>query len=171
MQNAQETLDLMHMYVHPHRSIQQELESTLDRGVRMRLVTAGNNQTDFSPVPRAFGFFNRSYFLPLLKSGRSAEIYEFIPNSILYHKKVMIVDNRYSLIGSYNFGKKSHYGDYEVVVDIDSPLVAAQFLEAMEDDIAQSRPCCETEAKTWHEDWLYRVVNQLQGMFILGPVL
>ena len=167
MRKAEKCLDIMHMYLHPHKSIQRELETTLERGLSLRIVTSGNSRNSFSPVPRAFGFFNRSYFAPLSR----AQIYEFAQDNVLYHKKVLIVDQRFSLIGSYNLGKKSHYGDYELVVDIDSPKVAKQFLDVMEADINYSDLCCESQATCWYESLWYQIVNGFQRLFILGPVL
>ncbi len=171
IQRAKQTLALMHMHMHPHTSVREELENALDRGVSARIVTNGNSQPGWSPVPRAFGFFNRSYYLPWLTFGRSTQIYEFSRDNTLYHKKVMIVDGRYSLIGSYNLGKKSHYGDYEVVLDIDSTEVASQFLEVMDKDIASSCRCSEADARAWHYSWWYRALNALQRFFIFGPLL
>lgn len=170
IQRAQQSIDLMHMYTHPHKSIQKALETALKRDLSLRIVTNGNEQTGFSPVSRVFGFFNRSTYLPLLKLGK-AEIYEFNLNNTLYHKKVMIIDRRYSLIGSYNFGKKSHYGDYEVTLEIDSPEVAAQFLAVMEQDIQHTSRCDRSQAETWFFSWWYRAINALQRSLIVGPLL
>ncbi len=168
---AERSIDLMHMYTHPHRTLRQALEGAVERGVDLRVVTNGNSQAGFSPVPRVFGFFNRSTFFPLLTANQSAEIYECTSDNTLYHRKVMVVDGRYSLIGSYNFGKKSHYGDYEVVIEIDSPAIAAEFVKVMEADMGNAKRCKYPEARLWAQSWWYQAMNALQRWFVVGPLL
>jgi phosphatidylserine/phosphatidylglycerophosphate/cardiolipin synthase-like enzyme len=63
-----------------------------------------------------------------------SNVYECEKENILYHKKVMTVDKRYAVVGSYNFGVKSAKWDYENVCVFDDPRIAALMEQALEED-------------------------------------
>lgn len=65
----------------------------------------------------AYAVFNRLNY-PLVN-----EVFEMQENE-LYHKKVIRIDDRWTCVGSYNFTKKSHHFDDEIMIVIHSQRVA-----------------------------------------------
>jgi len=66
-------------------------------------------------------------------------VYEFSKKSVGKHKKVAVFDNRIGVIGSYNFGVKSHECDYEMAFVFVSSEVADDILEGIEEDKKDSK--------------------------------
>lgn len=61
------------------------------------------------------------------------------------HAKTVLVDDRISIIGSFNFDMRSAYLDTEMMLVIDCPELNAQLRETMADTMAQSRWVAEGE--------------------------
>lgn len=74
------------------------------------------------------------------------EIREFDVAGTLMHKKVMVVDGRYIIIGSYNLGFKSDKSDDEILVVIDDPRLAKQVEEILKQDMKLSEPVTHEKA-------------------------
>jgi phosphatidylserine/phosphatidylglycerophosphate/cardiolipin synthase-like enzyme len=56
-------------------------------------------------------------------------VYEWIDPLSLYHRKVMVIDEKHIIIGSYNLGIKSANYDYECALVIeDSPEIAKDLM-------------------------------------------
>lgn len=80
---------------------------------------------------------SRDEFLAL----RGAEIF-IDENDALFHHKVMIIDARTVITGSYNFSVAAENENDENVLIIESPTIAAQYLAAM-DSLIQPRGAME----------------------------
>lgn len=181
---AQHSIDLMHMYISPVEEVHNSLIEASRRGVAITLIT--NGAGDACPmVTKAIGAYNRPNILPLLlgrkfrmneraqaEASQALECtaYAYEVEDTLYHKKVMVLDDRISVIGSYNLGHKSHYGDYEIVVEVDSPELAQQIKQVMKQDIACAHLCSREELTEWYFGLGPRSLALLEGSLILGPL-
>ncbi len=184
VKKSQKSIDLMHMYMSPVDEVYDSLMDATSRGVELNLVTNGPKD----PVPivtRTFGSYNMTWMLPLYLGSRfrlgerdiadsctakNCNVYVYEARDTLYHKKVMLVDDQIFVIGSYNLGYKSHYGDYEAIIEIDSLAVAAQVKHIMAADCRKSRKCDRAELSNWYFDLGPRVLALLQSTLLLGPI-
>ncbi len=182
--DAEKSLDLMHMYMSPVDEVYDSLINASQRGLAINLVTNGGG-TDTPMVTKAIGTYNRTHLLPLVLGSRfgiversraetcipgDCQIYTFDANETLYHKKVMVVDERISVIGSYNLGHKSHYGDHEVIVIMQSEDVAREFLATMQYDRSRAHLCQLSEIMDWHFGLGPRTLSLIEGTLIVGPL-
>ena len=136
------------------------------RGVKTEIITNGIN--DQAPAYTVnFAYANRIHFLPILK-GRgysflerrkcnkhpdfNAHFYEYFVKDIVYHKKVMLVDNRYFLIGCYNLDVHSDLADYELVMVIDSPELAQEAAKVAKRDLEHSLKLSAEIVQEWYFD-------------------
>lgn len=78
----------------------------------------------------------------------------------------MIIDDSIFVIGSYNFGKKSDLFDYESIVIIRCPQVAARANQVFQKDLALSQPIDSNEILQWYFDPFYHFVGHLQINFM-----
>ena len=62
----------------------------------------------------------------------------------------MVIDRRYTVIGSYNLGIKSDAMDYEIIFVIDSPEIAQETLKVLERDKSYSLKVNSKEAREWY---------------------
>ena len=184
VQNADVTIELAHMFFSPVEEVYSPLIEAGNRGVDLTLIT--NVASTHSPlVTKAIGTHNRTFLFPLL-AGRtyridqrpSAEqqlfnhcaIYDYDRSDSLYHKKVMIVDRKITVVGSYNLGQKSHYGDYEVIIEADDERVAEAMAKKLEQDQSESTLCQMDQLMDWYFGFGSRSLSLLEGTFIMGPL-
>lgn len=164
VRKAKEEIVIANLFFHPTSYILNPFMEASKRGVSITLVT--NGSYDDSPYfGGLFGALNRVHYVPLIY-GRSfhyyqalqamkakpnkVKIYEYHIPDVLYHKKVMVVDRKITIMGSYNLGIKSDQFDYEMDLILDSPEVAADFLEVINHDISLSEPISAYEARKWY---------------------
>ena len=91
--------------------------------------------------------------------------FEYDVKDILYHKKVMVVDRRYTIIGSYNLGIRSDMSDYELVFLIDSEEVAETALKVLRRDLILSREVSPELARSWYFDPVTAYIAGTQRQF------
>ena len=174
IKEAKEDIVIANLYSFPMGNIPEYLMEKGREEIPITLIT--NGYYDDSPFFCShFGWANRSIFLPLFcgkhyhlwqKSKCKKDkvcpvsIYEFHLPNILYHQKMMVIDHRLSIIGSYNLGMKSHHGDYEMIFVIDHPRVAQDLLNVIEIDKNYSELISFEQACDWYFDltidWLAR---------------
>jgi len=114
------------------------------RGVKVEIIVPGGHvDTD---VTRRAG---RSRWGPLLEAG--AEIYEYQPT--MYHCKVMIVDDRWTSVGSANFDNRSFRLNDEANLNVYDADFAREQVGAFEHDKEQSRRVTfeEWKNRSWTE--------------------
>jgi cardiolipin synthase len=106
--NAVSEIYLVSSYFIPGRKMLREILKAADRGVKIKLILG--KQSDVPIAQKA------TYFLyhKLLKHG--IEIYEYKPSIV--HAKVMMVDGKWSTVGSYNLNFISEYNSIELNVNI-----------------------------------------------------
>lgn len=99
------------------------------RGVKVQLILPAR-----SDVPLV-QLVNRSSYSILLRGG--IEIYEL--GSTILHGKLMLIDGRWSVIGSANLDHRSFHRNFEVNVIVSSSDFGRQVEELFHDDLADSR--------------------------------
>jgi cardiolipin synthase A/B len=139
--------------------------STLDaltvartRGVRVRILTDGD-KTDTKSVKAA----SRSAYDDLLAAGY--EIHEYQPT--MMHVKAVVIDRRWSLIGSANFDNRSFELNDEITIAVDDAALADALMSAFERDLTRSRRLTVEE---WRKRSIFeRAMELFWGLF--GEVL
>ena len=188
IKNAKQSIDIGNMYFFPRKTIYEELMKAVNRNVALKVVTNGlreDNALNNISID-LYGYMNRMNYFPVM-AGRhysiwemfssvnadrgNTEIYELKLSSVLYHKKVMTVDDRYSIIGSYNLGMKSEDAAYEVATLIDSPLIASQMKAILADDQAHSEKISFTRALGWYFNPYYNITEAIEKRFFDGLML
>jgi cardiolipin synthase len=117
-------------YFAPSPEVVKLLLGAIDRGVRVRILTAGP-RTD-SHLVRWAGHF---VFDDLLHAG--AELHEFQPT--LNHQKIMVVDRQWCYLGSANFDDRSFDINAEVGLGILDAGVCDILAAAFERDLQRAR--------------------------------
>ena len=95
---ARKTLYITNAYFAPDHNFVEQLAATAQRGVDVRILTAGP-QTDVNLVRHA----GRASYTTLLAAG--VRIYEWRPTTL--HAKTFVIDGQWSTIGSMNFDNRS----------------------------------------------------------------
>ncbi len=149
IQRAQRKIRLAQLCFNPVKKIREALQVAVQRGVEIELiVTGGGKRGTFlgNMITQA----SRSNYLSLMVGHKitslhtkqalqgqvlpHVKIYEYAVPNIMYHKKVLTIDDRYTWIGSYNLSIKSHFADYELMLKIDSPAVVKAVESVLDHD-------------------------------------
>ena len=126
---SRDSIDLCSPYFVPDLGIRRELLAARERGVRIRILTGGP-YSDHGLVRRA----GRRRYGPLLEAG--VEIREY--TSHMLHAKVLVVDGRWSLLGSTNIDHRSFGLNDEVNLLVLSPDLGAKLQQTFEEDLLRS---------------------------------
>ncbi|MDA1074266.1 MAG: phosphatidylserine/phosphatidylglycerophosphate/cardiolipin synthase family protein [Proteobacteria bacterium] len=152
--SASETIDLSSPYFIPDLGIRQELLAARNRGVRVRILTSGRHNDH--RIARRAG--RRRYGL-LLEGG--IEISEF--STRMMHAKVLVVDGRWSIVGSTNIDNRSFRLNDEVNLLVLDQILGTALQQAFEDDLAHS---VALDLESWRRrSWTER------ALALLGRVL
>lgn len=147
---ARESIDLCSPYFVPDFGIRRELLAARERGVRVRIVTGGP-YSDHGIARRA----GRRRYGPLLEAG--VQIAEYATH--MMHVKVMVVDGRFSLLGSTNIDHRSFGLNDEVNLLVLSPQLSAQVQAMFEEDLSHSQ---NLDLANWRRrSWGERVLATL----------
>lgn len=151
---AERSIDLSVAYFVPDDLTRKLLIDALARGVRVRLITPGEN-TDTETVKAA----SRATWGPLLQAG--AQIHEYQPT--MYHCKVMIVDQLMVSVGSTNFDNRSFRLNDEANLNVYDPSFATRQAAIFEEDLKQSRRVTFDEwlSRPWTEKLAERLASVL----------
>ncbi len=141
---ARQSVDIQSPYFVLDSSTLDALSVARQRGVRIRILTEGDT-TDTKTVKAA----SRSAYDALLASGYA--IYEYQPT--MMHAKAVVVDRRWSLIGSANFDNRSFELNDEITVAVDDTGLADELTKAFEQDLTRSK-------RLTLEEWRRRPVTQ-----------
>ncbi len=128
---ARESIELCSPYFIPDLGIRRELLAARARGVRVRIL-AGGPYSDHGLVRRA----GRRRYGSLLRAG--VEVSEYA--SHMMHAKVLVIDGRWSLLGSTNIDHRSFDLNDEVNLLVRSRELASQLQQTFEDDLSSSVP-------------------------------
>ena len=176
---AEKEIIIANLYFCPVDSIFQALLRAVNRGVKITVIT--NGVSDVAPeYTQYFCWANRIHYVPLFYGRtfllwdqwnvgglpvKETHIYEYHVKDILLHKKMMIVDGRTLVVGSYNLGSRSDNGDYELVLVADSEELAADLKKVHEKDLSHSRAISSAEAREWYFDPFKVSLGELQKRF------
>ena len=176
IQEAREEIIISNLYFCPIDSIFNALLDAVNRGVKLTVIT--NGVGDVAPLyTQFFCWANRMSYVPAIygsafhfwdawsmasKPLKNTRIYEYHVKDVLLHKKIMIVDEKVSLVGSYNLGVRSDMGDYEMVVRMNCPEIAADLKRVQEKDLRHSREISSEEACSWYFDPVKASLGEMQ---------
>jgi cardiolipin synthase len=127
---ARKTLYISNSYFVPGENFMQLLLSAARRGVDVRVLTV-SSKTDVKTT----WYAGRTYYEKLLEGG--VKIYEYQPT--MMHAKSMVVDGRWSYVGSMNFDNRSlSFNNESLLVTLDRGI-GAQMDSIFMDDIKFSQ--------------------------------
>lgn len=129
---AEHEIILISPYFVPGKQGARWLAGLEARGVQVKVLTNSLNATDVAAVHGGYARYRKR----LLRDG--VEIHELKPSAVApapvesmgvssrssLHTKAVIVDGRYSLVGSFNFDPRSTWLNTEMSVLIDDPIFA-----------------------------------------------
>ena len=151
---ARQTIDIQSPYFVLDGSVRTALSRARDRGVRIRVLTDGPI-TDTMSVKHA----SRNEYAELLAAGD--RIFEYQPT--MMHAKAMVVDRRWSIIGSANFDNRSLELNDEITIAADDPDLATTLSAAFDADLIRSR---EWRTDEWSKrPWHWKLRQQFWGLF------
>ena len=127
---ARHSVDIQSPYFVLDSSTLDALTVARQRGVHVRILTEGDI-TDTKSVKAA----SRSAYDRLLAEGY--EIHEYQPT--MMHVKAVVIDRRWSLVGSANFDNRSFELNDEITLAVDDPALAAALTTAFERDLTRSK--------------------------------
>lgn len=117
---ARHRIDIETPGFHPPDWLARELRAAAGRGVRVRVLTNSETSTNF---PAAY-WSGAYHFDELVRGGIEIHLWDRGRRTI--HSKVLVVDDRLAMIGSYNFSNRSSLWDAENgIVTTDPPTVAS----------------------------------------------
>lgn len=176
---AKEEIIIANLYFCPVDDVYNALMGAVNRGVKLTVLT--NGISDYSPqYTKYFCWANRINYAPLLygkkfsmwdsRYATNAELkkvrfFEYHVKDILLHKKMMVIDGRYSVIGSYNLGYRSDIGEYEMIVIFDAQEIANDLKKVHEKDLSYSIEISPKEISGWYFDPLKQALANIQRKF------
>jgi len=167
--NAAKKIMIGQMFFHPPQTLIDALSRAAKRGVKIDLITNSKGKE----APLAHRFFvdlaqNKYRQLFEQDGHQNIKVYEFYRANTTYHKKVIVVDDRYTGFGSGNFGKKSldeHAADYEFNGIVDSSEFARETMSVLQKDIELSHEISPEKARGL--SWDTRLAAWLQEMLMV----
>ena len=125
---AQEDIVLAHLQFYPHQEILDALKQKKKEGVPIILVTPGvKDKSCFGRCVQVW-ISRSNYDIP-------SEVYEYQVTKQLFHKKIGVFDSKYTVIGSYNLGRKSSLYDHELICVIKDAAVSARVKKILDTDM------------------------------------
>lgn len=124
---AEESITIMCSYFLPGRVLRKRLGLAAKRGVKVKLILAGPSDVMLAK------YAERYLYRWMLRN--KIEIYEYQPSVL--HAKMMVVDNRWVTIGSFNVNNVSAYASMEMNLDVRNKPFASFVQHTMESIIAK----------------------------------
>jgi len=152
---AQNNIRIGTAYFVPDEIALRQLLAARERGVRVDIMVPGKH-TNKDVVRSA----SRHFWGDLLRAG--VNIYEFDPT--MYHAKIMVVDDRWTTVGSANFDERSFRLNDEANLNLFGADFAREQIQIFEQDLAKSTPIT---LEQWEDrpiskkalDWLASVLR------------
>ncbi len=142
---AQKRIEITTPYFLPDAGVRTELTRAMrERDVKVRIVCPGKH-ADHLLTRRS----SRRLYGDLLRAG--AEIFEYGPSMI--HTKSMVIDDKWSVVGSTNFDHRSFSINDEVNLICNSDKLAARLREDFAKDVSVSRAVT-------YESWKNRPLSE-----------
>lgn len=119
---AEESITIMCSYFLPGRVLRKRLGLAAKRGVKVKLILAGPSDVMLAK------YAERYLYRWMLRN--KIEIYEYQPSVL--HTKMMVVDNHWATIGSFNVNNVSAYASMEMNFDIRNKPFALSTQQTMD---------------------------------------
>lgn len=177
--NAQKEIIIENLHFHPAKAIFQSLIQATHRDLSIKVIT--NGVTAIAPAyTEFFSWASRINYFPLFvgkefhfwekNAARNApiknvNIYEYSVKDIVLHKKMMLIDQKYAVIGSYNLGTKSDKSDYELILVIESAEFGKKVAKIFEKDRSFSQEISVDDALYWYFDPIIGYIAGAQKQF------
>ena len=123
---AEESITVMCSYFLPGSVLRSRLSRAAKRGVKVKVILAGPSDVMLAK------YAERYLYSWMLKN--SIEIYEYQPTVL--HAKMMVVDNHWVTVGSYNINNISTYASLELNLDVRNKPFAQSVQKIMDGMIA-----------------------------------
>lgn len=155
---AEKTLYITNSYFVPDQEFRKMLMEAVQRGVDVRVITAGDKGDVRTTV-----FAGRAYYDELLRGG--VRIYEY--TSTMMHAKTIVADGLWSSVGSMNFDNRSMAFNNESNLNVLDHDFGAQMDSVFMDDLTHSKEILRPEwerrspyerAMEWGAEKLWRVL-------------
>ena len=147
LKNAKSSISIIMAYFAPDDEMIINLCHAARRGVHVRLILPARSDIHIMVIAA------RSFYSRLLEAG--IQIHE--RKGAVLHAKGLVVDRRYTMLGSPNLDYKSIESNLEISTIIDSPEFAAQTEHLMDHDIRFSRKISRSEWR--RRPWVDRLVQ------------
>ena len=133
---AVERVDITTPYFLPDPPLLEAMREAAARGVRIRLLVPNDHNDS-----RLVRWTSLSLYQDLIEAG--VEIHEFQPTMI--HSKVMVIDERWSVMGSANYDNRSFDLNHEFVLLVDDPELNGVLSDSFDRDLERARHITERE--------------------------
>ena len=127
---SRESLILQQAYFVPNRDFREVIIAAARRGVKVQVMVP-NQLVDSKPTR----YVSQNYWKELLEGGVRIFQYE----TSMLHSKLLIADDKLTIIGSGNFDNRSFFINDEMNLCLDSPLFAGEQMAMFERDKGRSR--------------------------------
>ena len=127
---SRESLILQQAYFVPNRDFREVIIAAARRGVKVQVMVP-NQLVDSKPTR----YVSQNYWKELLEEGVRIFQYE----TSMLHSKLLIADDKLTIIGSGNFDNRSFFINDEMNLCLDSPLFAGEQMAMFERDKGRSR--------------------------------
>lgn len=136
---AQHSICIMTPYFVPESALMEAMQTAAYRGVKVRILIPAKND---NPLTLWAG---RSFYGELIKAG--IEVYEY--GLGMLHNKVIVVDRRWSMVGSANMDHRSFHLNFELSTVLYDNGLAEELLGDFDSFVAQSRRIGADGRTTW----------------------
>jgi cardiolipin synthase len=143
-------------YFLPTRGLLNQFAHAVENGARMRLMLGGKSDVKLMQMA------TRGMYPRLMSAG--IEVFEYGPQ--ILHAKLLIIDDAV-YVGSSNLDPRSLRINFEVMVRVDDPELAARARQQFETDVKLSRMISPKDC--WETHWWERVM-QMVAQWVLARV-
>lgn len=135
---ADETIKIESPYTAPPRMMRRALRSSAQKGTKIRIVSNAAFATDVLLAAAVFDKDRKKY----LKWG--VRVYEYEgPNTL--HSKTMVIDDKISVIGTYNLDQLSYSLNSETIIVIEDSTFTTKLTKILDQRILNCKPIFTTE--------------------------
>lgn len=141
-------------YFLPPRALRRAMTRAVRDGASVQLILPGRSDVRIAQMAA------RGHYARLLRAG--VEIYEYQP-AVLHTKRYLLDDVVY--VGSANLDLRSLSINYELLLRVEDPGLAAEGHEHFEEDL---RHCRRIDAETWRRrSWWSRLTEHFASFFLV----
>ncbi len=153
--SAKKEILIVASYFLPGRKFRDLLSAAVRRGVRVRLLIAGQSDTLSVRFAETYLY---NYYLR-----NKIEIYEW-KDSVM-HGKAMITDQNWCTIGSYNLNFLSHFASIELNAECRDPVLIMSFQEELESTLINHCDAFKADEKRARLIYIVRFLNWMAYSF------